>query len=126
MTALMTQSTPAPAADEWLLLAEYLAVGASPDQRQRAFARLVQRYVDPVYAAARRQLGGDVHLAEDVTQAVFIVLAEKARSIPSDRPLSAWLLKVTGYCAANALRRRDDRQKHERRAADMASENSTA
>ena len=47
---------------------------------QRAFAQLVERYVDVVWASARRQLR-DAHAADDVTQAVFILLAQKAESI---------------------------------------------
>src|SRR5438132_11085493 len=102
--------------DETPLLRQY-AKGGSPE----AFRTLVDRYVDLVYSAARRQVR-DAHLAEDVTQAVFIVLAEKAGSIPDNRPLSAWLLKTTSYTAANARRLRSRRQGHERKAAEMAAE----
>src|SRR3954463_15938756 len=98
--------------EEMVFLREYAATRSQP-----AFARIVERYIDLVYTAARRQVAGDAHLAEDVTQAVFIVLAEKARSVPIDRPLSAWLLKVTRYCAANARRHRQRQESHERRAA---------
>jgi RNA polymerase sigma factor (sigma-70 family) len=80
---------------------------------------LAARYVDLVYASARRQVG-DAHLAEDVTQAVFIILAQKLPRLPSDRPLGAWLLRTTAYVAANARRRRAQREFHERRAAEMA------
>jgi RNA polymerase sigma factor (sigma-70 family) len=101
--------------DEMNLLADYVA-----NRSQPAFAAIVQRYVDLVYSAARRQLRGDAHLAEDVTQAVFIVLAQKAEKVPADRPLSAWLLKTTGYCAANARRSKLHREHYERKAAQMA------
>jgi RNA polymerase sigma factor (sigma-70 family) len=96
---------------------------------QEAFAALSRQYVNLVYASARRQVGGDAHLAEDVTQAVFIVLAQKPKSVPTDRPISAWLLKVTRYCAANARRMKQHRETHERKAGEMArnqNENSTS
>ena len=101
--------------DEIQLLRDY-----AKTRSQDAFAMLVERYVGLVYSAARRQCRGDAHLAEDVTQAVFIILAEKAATVPADRPLSAWLLKTCAYCAANARRSKTHRQHHERRAAQMA------
>ena len=97
-------------------LLQQFAVTRSPD----AFAQLARRYTDLVYTAARRQLGGDAHLAEDVTQAVFMILAAKASTVQTDRPISAWLLRVTSYCAANARRERVRRGEYERRAAEMA------
>jgi RNA polymerase sigma factor (sigma-70 family) len=84
-----------------------------------AFARLVDRYVDLVYSAALRQVG-DAALASDVSQAVFLILSQKAATLRADRPLSAWLLRVTQYCAANARRERVRRKIHERRAAMIA------
>lgn len=95
-------------------LRQFISTGSA-----EAFAALTTRYVDLVYAAARRQVA-DAHLAEDVTQAVFIILAKKARSIPQDRPLGAWLLRTTAYVAANARRMQAKRQVYERRAAQMA------
>ena len=90
------------------------------DRSQQAFARLVQRHVDLVYAAARRQCFGDAHLAEDVTQAVFMILARKPTAVYSGAVLPAWLLATTRYAASNALKLEARRRRHEREAAAMA------
>jgi RNA polymerase sigma factor (sigma-70 family) len=87
----------------------------------RAFADLVRRYVNLVYSAALRRVG-DPHLAEDVTQAVFIVLAEKPHAARAAAPLSAWLLTTVRYAAANALKVRRRRRLHEERAASTTRE----
>src|SRR5690349_14349665 len=70
---------------------------------ERAFRELVERHVDLVYASARRQLR-DAHLAEDVTQAVFVVLARRAGSVRSGAVLPAWLLATTRYVARDVMR----------------------
>jgi len=90
----------------------------------KAFEAIVRQYLKIVYAAARRQVR-DAQLAEDVTQAVFIVLSQKAGRVPVDRPLSGWLLKTTGYVAANSLRAERRRREHERRAISMTSESNS-
>lgn len=96
------------------LLADFALHSSQP-----AFARLVERHVNMVYAAARRQVGGDAHLAEDVTQAVFLLLAEKSRAgrIGSGVIVAGWLYTATRYTAANARRAEAHRNRHERKAA---------
>jgi RNA polymerase sigma factor (sigma-70 family) len=86
---------------------------------QEDFAQLVHRHVNLVYSAALRQLRGDHHRAEDVTQAVFIVLAKKARLIGPNVVLGGWLLQTTGYAVKNLLRREARRKRHEWKAARM-------
>src|SRR4051812_27151433 len=99
------------------LLSDYAATGA-----QEAFAHLVKRRIDLVYSAALRQVR-DAHLAEDITQAVFVILARKARGVAQSRtPMSAWLLTATHWVAMDALRKLARRRKHERKAAAMSQE----
>jgi RNA polymerase sigma factor (sigma-70 family) len=43
----------------------------------------------------------DAHAAEDVTQAVFIILARKAAGFKRDVILSSWLLQTTAYAVKN-------------------------
>ncbi|HEY1686309.1 MAG TPA: sigma-70 family RNA polymerase sigma factor [Tepidisphaeraceae bacterium] len=95
------------------LLDQYVR-GGSED----AFAEIARRYVNLVHGAAQRQLVGANHLADDVTQAVFIVLARKARKVRGDH-LAGWLLNTTRFCVAEAKRRQKRRQFHEHRAASM-------
>jgi len=63
------------AAGDQELLREYATTGA-----EAAFARLVERHVELVYSAAFRQTGNHA-MAQDVSQAVFIILARKAASL---------------------------------------------
>jgi RNA polymerase sigma factor (sigma-70 family) len=79
--------------DDLTLLREYAARGS-----EAAFAELVSRRVGFVYAAALRQVR-DPHLAEEITQAVFIILAQKAGKISDQTILAGWLFKTTRYAA---------------------------
>ena len=85
-----------------------------------AFTALVQRYVDLVHSTAVR-VTRDAHLAEDVTQAVFIVLARRAHSI-NPKYLAGWLVNTARLAARDAFRSRNRQQKREAEAAQMRSE----
>lgn len=104
------------APDEDALLLEKLAAGD-----RNAIAR---RHVDFVYATARRRVG-DRHLAEDVTQAVFLILASKAKQLAGRVVLVGWLHRTTGFVAANALKMRRRRLRNELRAANEQTEAAT-
>jgi len=60
--------------------------------------------VDLVYSAALRQVGGDAHLAHDVTQSVFIDLARKAGSLSGRTVVAGWLYTSAHYAAAKVVR----------------------
>ncbi len=101
--------------DDATLLCDYLAGS------QAAFAELVHRHMNLVYAAARRQVR-DPHLAEDVAQAVFIILSRRAGGLRASPTIAGWLIKTTRYVASNALRAQQRRQKHEQVAAMLATQ----
>ncbi|MBC8107900.1 MAG: sigma-70 family RNA polymerase sigma factor [Anaerolineae bacterium] len=96
--------------NDWELLERYRR-----EHCEAAFAELVNRHVGLVFGVSRRRLR-DAHLAEDVTQAVFALLARRG---PNNRvaTLAPWLIKTAHYACANAHRAREIRDQHEQIAA---------
>ncbi len=74
------------------------------ERSESAFAELVRRRVDLVYSVALRKVGGDAHLAQDVTQRVFVDLARKAPALAQRAVLSGWLCRSAQYAGSDAVR----------------------
>ena len=96
--------------DDLTLLREYARNHSEP-----AFATLVERHVNLVYSVALRSVR-DAHLAGEITQAVFIILARKADSLGDQTILPGWLCRTARYASANALTIQRRRQQREQEA----------
>ncbi len=101
--------------DDWQLIEDYAARGS-----EAAFRTLVARHLNLVRASALRQVN-DAALADEVAQAVFILLARKARSLPHGIVLAGWLFRTTRFVAARSLRGEQRRQRREQEALEMQS-----
>lgn len=97
--------------EDWELLQAYAQSGSAD-----AFAEIVKRYADLVYGCCLRQTR-DAHAAEDLSQAVFMILARKAATIRADTPIGGWLFNVARYTARNFRRMEGRRIRHEQEAA---------
>jgi len=96
--------------DDSALLRQYADTSA-----ETAFALLVERHINLVYSVALR-LAGNPHQAEEITQAVFIVLARKAASLRHGRALSSWLFQTTRLTTGNLVRSEIRRHRREQEA----------
>jgi len=85
---------------------------------EEAFRALADRYAGLVYHAALRQTGNP-DLADEVTQAVFTALAQKAGRIPVQTVLSGWLFQATRFAVLKLVRDEDRRHRHQEETAAM-------
>ena len=104
---------PAPTMNDWELLREY-----AERKSERAFELLVNRYVDLVYSTALRCVA-NAHLAEEVSQAVFLILARKADNISRRTSIAGWIFRTTRFVSARAIRTEQRRRLREDEAAAM-------
>ena len=96
--------------DDHELLAQY-----ARGKCETAFAELVERHINLVYSAALR-VTANPHHAQEITQAVFVVLARKAGSLRPGTVLSGWLYQTARLTAANFVRGEIRRQRREQEA----------
>lgn len=96
--------------DDMALVREY-----AQNNSEQAFSTLVSRHVNLVYSVALRQTHNP-HLAEEITQGVFIVLARKAGSLSPKTILPGWLHRTTRFISADTLKSQRRRQIREQEA----------
>ncbi len=99
--------------NDFELLREYVV-----RQSQDAFAELVRRHIGLVYSSAFRQVN-DPHLAEEVAQVTFIILARKAHTLGKGTNLAGWLYRTTRFAASDAVKMQKRRRQREHEAAEM-------
>ncbi|MDB6052723.1 MAG: polymerase, sigma-24 subunit, subfamily [Verrucomicrobiales bacterium] len=95
------------------LLKEYATA-----QSDSAFAELVRRHVDLVYSAARRMVCDD-HLAKDVTQGVFLALAQSSYELTNRPVLDGWLHRTAQNLSSKLVRTEVRRRVREQEAVTM-------
>src|SRR5262245_39127670 len=96
--------------DDSVLLKEYVEHGS-----EEAFAALVARHVDKVYSVALRHTRNP-HQAEEITQAVFVILARKSRQLGKRVILSGWLCRTARLSAVTFVRSEIRRTRREQEA----------
>jgi hypothetical protein len=78
--------------DDLSLLREFAAT-----ESEAAFSALVSRHLNFVYSVALRSVG-NAHGAQEISQAVFIILARKAKSLGAKRALDRFcVLFIPGH-----------------------------
>ncbi len=99
------------ALSDWELVKRFAEAGD-----EVAFGAIVDRH-GPMLLGLCRRLVSDCHLADDVLQATFLVLARKAGTIRRRDSLASWLYSVTRRVARQARLAEAARSQRERRSA---------
>lgn len=96
--------------DDNALLRGYVEHGS-----EEAFATLVARHVNKVYSVALRHTGNP-HQAEEITQAVFVILARKSSQLGKHVILEGWLYHTARLTALAFIRSEIRRARREQEA----------
>jgi RNA polymerase sigma factor (sigma-70 family) len=99
--------------EDHLLVRQY-----AEERSEAAFAELVKRHLDHTYSVALREVN-DPHLASDIAQAAFIILARKAPKLKAYPSVAGWLFQTVRFAARNARRAAWRREHYEQEAATM-------
>jgi RNA polymerase sigma factor (sigma-70 family) len=97
--------------NDWELVRQYVESNS-----QAAFARLMDRHLAMVYWTCRRDVESH-ETAEDATQAVFLLLARKARGFDRGVSVASWLFRASRFVAQDARKREARRRRTEERTA---------
>jgi len=96
--------------DDIALLRQY-----TEQNSEEAFAALVTRHVNKVYSVALRHTRNP-HSAEEITQAVFVILAKKSQHLGKKVVLSGWLYETSRLTAVTFIRSEIRRARREQEA----------
>jgi RNA polymerase sigma factor (sigma-70 family) len=96
--------------DDIALLREYVERDS-----EEAFAEIIKRHVNKVYSVALRHTGNPLQ-AEEITQAVFVILAQKSRHLGRRVILSGWLYQTARLTAVTFIRGEIRRARREQEA----------
>src|SRR5260221_10635715 len=96
--------------DDIVLLREYVERDS-----QEAFAAAVERHVSKVYSVAMRHTGNPQQ-AEEITHAVFVILARKSRQLGKSVILSGWLCQTARLASVTFIRSEIRRARREQEA----------
>jgi RNA polymerase sigma factor (sigma-70 family) len=96
--------------DDSVLLKEYVEHGS-----EEAFATLVARHVNKVYSIALRHTR-NAHQAEEITQAVFVILTRRSRQLGKRVILAGWLCRTARLSAMTFVRSETRRTRREQEA----------